>query len=268
MNTPHNNAMTSKGSGLEPDVKDALAVFMAHLDKADLPPVSRALLYGSHARGDARAESDINIAVVLAGAPVSPSECGILRRKLSSISSSATLETEPLKLISAMLMWESMMDADTLEESIPVSLAVSAPTLAGPKKTRSKDQGPAGLEPDVKDALAVFMAHLDKADLPPVSRALLYGSHARGDARAESDIDIAVVLTGTEPPRAERNKLRRKLSSISADVLLETLQPVSAVLLWEPMLDKPDDYPSAASFCHNILEDAMPFPLSRSTTLQ
>ena len=115
---------------------------------------------------------------------------------------------------------------------------------------------PVDLEPDVRDAIGVFLAHLERSDLPPVARVLLYGSHARGEAHAESDIDLAVVLAGDAPPRSERHVYRRKLSYLRSDAILETLQPLSAVLLWESMLDEPDKTPSRG-FYHNVLTDGV-----------
>ena len=112
------------------------------------------------------------------------------------------------------------------------------------------------LDPAIQAAVRVFLSLLEQSDLPPVAKVLLYGSHARGEAHAESDIDLAVVLAGDTPPRSERSELRWKLSYLSADALLETLQPLSAVLLWEPWLDEPDKYASA-DFYHNVLTDGV-----------
>ena len=112
------------------------------------------------------------------------------------------------------------------------------------------------LKPDIRDAVGVFLTLLEQSDLPPVARVLLYGSHARGDSHADSDIDIAVVLRGDAPPRSERHVFRKKLSYLSADAILESLQPLSAVLLWESMLDEPDKTASSA-FYHNVLTDGV-----------
>ena len=94
---------------------------------------------------------------------------------------------------------------------------------------------PVDLKPDIRDAVGVFLTLLEQSDLPPVAKVLLYGSHARGEQHADSDIDIAVVLRGDAPPRSERRVLRRKLSYLRSDAMLESLQPLSAMLLWESM---------------------------------
>ena len=103
---------------------------------------------------------------------------------------------------------------------------------------------------------ACFLSLLAQSDLPPVAKVLLYGSHARGDYRADSDIDLAVVLRGEAPPRSERHYLRRKLSFLRSDAITESLQPLSAVLLWESMLNEPDKAVSS-DFFHNVLTDGV-----------
>ena len=112
------------------------------------------------------------------------------------------------------------------------------------------------LDPATQAAVRVFLTFIAESDLPPAARVLLYGSHAQGDNRADSDIDLAVVLLGDAPPRSERRVLRRKLSFLSSDAMLESLQPQSAVLLWESMLDEPDKTASSA-FYHNVLTDGV-----------
>ena len=112
------------------------------------------------------------------------------------------------------------------------------------------------LKPDIRDAVGVFLTFLEQSDLPPVAKVLLYGSQARGESHADSDIDIAVVLRGDAPPRSERYALRKKLSFLRSDAMLETLQPLSAMLLWESMLEEPDKTASSA-FYHNVLTDGI-----------
>ena len=112
------------------------------------------------------------------------------------------------------------------------------------------------LDQAIQAAVRVFLSHLEQSDLPPVARVLLYGSHARGDNHADSDIDLAVVLRGEAPARSERHVFRKKLSYLSADAILESLQPLSAVLLWESMLDDLDSYASS-DFYNNMLTDGI-----------
>ena len=121
-----------------------------------------------------------------------------------------------------------------------------------PENSRQPARTIAYLDPATQAAVRVFLSFLAQSDLPPVARVLLYGSHAQGDNRAESDIDWAVVLRGDAPPHSERSVLRRKLSYLSSDAITESLQPLSAALLWESMLDEPD-----SDFFRNVLTDGV-----------
>ena len=68
------------------------------------------------------------------------------------------------------------------------------------RNVENRDGKPVALKPDIRDAIGVFLTRLERSDLPAVARVLLYGSHARGEAHAESDIDLAVVLAGDARP--------------------------------------------------------------------
>ena len=97
------------------------------------------------------------------------------------------------------------------------------------------------LAPVAKLGIARFLACLPNIDLPPIARVLLYGSHARGDFHDESDIDLAVVLTG-DPSRSEvRIELVHKIGDICYQALLETGADLSAMVMWEWELDNPDE---------------------------
>ena len=121
-----------------------------------------------------------------------------------------------------------------------------------PENSRQPARTIAYLDPATQAAVRVFLSFLAQSDLPPAARVLLYGSHARGDHRADSDIDLALVLSGAPPPGNERPVLRKKLSYLLDDAIMESLQPLSAVLLWESMLDEPD-----SDFFRNVLTDGV-----------
>ena len=56
------------------------------------------------------------------------------------------------------------------------------------------------------------------AAAPPRSRVILFGSHARGQAGADSDLDFLVIEPAVERTGAESVRLRRALSGIAAAI--------------------------------------------------
>lgn len=94
--------------------------------------------------------------------------------------------------------------------------------------------------PAIKKAIDLFLTRLPEALLPPISRVLLYGSYARGDFRADSDVDLAVVLAGADPGDETHFNLQMRLSVIRTYVIAQTLISISAVLIWEDDLRYPD----------------------------
>jgi predicted nucleotidyltransferase len=79
-----------------------------------------------------------------------------------------------------------------------------------------------------------------------VVRVMLYGSRARGDARDDSDWDVAVFLKGEPTPTD-----RRVLSDIDFDLMMESGQHVQAIAI--------DNEQSAEQsyFVTNVLKDGL-----------
>jgi predicted nucleotidyltransferase len=77
-------------------------------------------------------------------------------------------------------------------------------------------------EIDEADPLAVDTdAIIEVLDEAPVTAAVLYGSHARGDATADSDVDLAVVfddsLESVERTRARLGLIERLTARLGTD---------------------------------------------------
>lgn len=79
-----------------------------------------------------------------------------------------------------------------------------------------------------------------------VVRVMLYGSRARGDAREDSDWDVAIFMRGT-PTREDRNIL----SDIGFDLMMEYGQHVQTVAIDSA---RPVEH---SSFLKNVYEDGI-----------
>ena len=73
----------------------------------------------------------------------------------------------------------------------------------------------------------------------PFSRALLYGSRARGDHDQRSDADLAVFLKG---PRGDLMDAGIEMAGVAFDVLLDTDILVSPLPIWEDDWAHPENY--------------------------
>lgn len=115
------------------------------------------------------------------------------------------------------------------------------------------------LPPKAQRGLGIFIRYLTEVQLPPVSRLILYGSHARDDFHADSDVDLAIVLAGEAPgANAGSEALRLTHALTDADVASfdETHIVVAPVVLWESDLLRPEIHRQPA-FYKNILADGI-----------
>ena len=77
----------------------------------------------------------------------------------------------------------------------------------------------------LKRILSELRARLTKLYGDRLERLILYGSHARGEAKTESDIDVLVVLKGT----VRRWEESQRTSEIRADISLRNNAVVSCM---------------------------------------
>jgi predicted nucleotidyltransferase len=73
----------------------------------------------------------------------------------------------------------------------------------------------------------------------PMQQAILFGSRARGDAHADSDADVAVILKG-QAGHFVHTKMA--LDDIAFDILLDTGIRVQPLPVWESEWQQPEQY--------------------------
>ena len=69
---------------------------------------------------------------------------------------------------------------------------------------------------------------------------ILFGSHARGEAREDSDVDLLVVMRDLPHPRQEMARLRHELAFLGI--------PVDVLVVSKSNFDKWSDAPSTTLF--------------------
>jgi len=92
-----------------------------------------------------------------------------------------------------------------------------------------------------------FRAALDELYGERAERVVLFGSRARGDAREDSDYDIAVFI---KDPGTLSDELHR-LASVSTDILLDT----GAVISAKPF--RAGAYRARTGFMHDLRQDGI-----------
>jgi len=81
-----------------------------------------------------------------------------------------------------------------------------------------------------------------------IKAVILYGSHVRGDATQESDIDLLVVVDSSLDPW----EIHRSLDGLLFDILLETEQLVSVVVFPEDLYER-----YSSPFLMNVRREGM-----------
>ena len=87
----------------------------------------------------------------------------------------------------------------------------------------------AGVEPDIPDDIRALGPRL--ATLPDVRRVALFGSWARGEAHADSDVDLLVVREGNGDRASRRLHLRRHLGDVARPLDLRVYSPEEVTAL-------------------------------------
>ena len=79
----------------------------------------------------------------------------------------------------------------------------------------------------------------------PEARVILFGSRARGSARADSDLDLLVIEPKLDSRSSEFVRLRNALGEVGV--------PVDLVLYWTSEADKWSEVPG--TFLHGVLQE-------------
>lgn len=106
------------------------------------------------------------------------------------------------------------------------------------------------LTPQEQAALQEFKRRLVRHFPDEITRVILFGSKARGDARPDSDIDVLVVAT------REDAAFRHDIQAICCDLLLEQGILLSVVVIAEQRQEHLAA--SGASFWDYVARDGIP----------
>ena len=85
------------------------------------------------------------------------------------------------------------------------------------------------MDPKVKRLVDRVKAHLHEQYGEGIKRVILYGSHARGEATEDSDVDVLVLVASSLDPR----EVDDSLSDLLYDIVLEEHELVSVIVLPE-----------------------------------
>ena len=109
-----------------------------------------------------------------------------------------------------------------------------------------------------REAVRLYFSQLDVASLPPMSRAILYGSRARGDYRDDSDVDIMLVFAGARPDYDTRARVCNAMAVAQAQAndALQDRTEVTSFCSWQDEFDEPDRRRNP-DFYYNVLADGI-----------
>lgn len=102
------------------------------------------------------------------------------------------------------------------------------------------------IDPATRSAVDAFIDRLTPRFA--VREAILFGSRARGDARPDSDADLAVVLRGTPAPFMET---KLSMADAAFDAMLNSGIRIQPLPLWDADRNQPDRWLNP-ELLHNI----------------
>jgi len=106
------------------------------------------------------------------------------------------------------------------------------PTKSRIKQTNQSGNGiPLHLNKDENAAIAHLRTDLESFLPHGTLRIVLFGSKARGDDDHDSDIDLAIIVSGLN------HGLKKQILDAVADIEIEFLTPISALVLSEEMFE-------------------------------
>ena len=85
------------------------------------------------------------------------------------------------------------------------------------------------MDPKIKRLVDRVKAHLYEMYGDGIKRVIIYGSHARGEATKDSDVDVLVLVDQSLDPR----EVEDSLSDLLYDMLLDEGELVSVIVLPE-----------------------------------
>ena len=89
------------------------------------------------------------------------------------------------------------------------------------------------MDDKVQSLIDRIKTHLSKKYGEGISRVILYGSHVRGEATKDSDIDVLVLVDQSLNPF----QVRESLSDFLFDILLEEGELVSVIVIPENLFE-------------------------------
>lgn len=93
------------------------------------------------------------------------------------------------------------------------------------------------VDPATRNAIHVFIERVTSRY--PLHEAILFGSRARGEARPDSDADVAIVLDGPEGSFIET---KLDMADIAFDVMLDTGIRIQPLPIWTGQWCQPDTW--------------------------